>query len=257
MGQLTDRAEIRRRLERERPWTVYALGDLAPGYREHSEWYAAAGHPDALALIYRAGEWPILFTLGDAVGVRAVLSELPPELRLSLSLRPEHLPAVEDRWRVRHTNAMWRMLLNPNTPTALPTTPVTPITPDDEPALQMLFQDGQATGENPDYFFPSMLADGTYFGIREGDQWIAAAGTHLVAPSEGAATIGNVYVRRDRRGSGLAHGVVGAVVAELHRREIKTIALNVRQSNAAAIRVYERLGFRCYCPFLEGLAELR
>jgi hypothetical protein len=32
------------------------------------------------------------------------------------------------------------------------------------------------------------------------------------------------------------------------------VALNVNQENAAAIRVYRRLGFAFYCDFKEGLA---
>jgi ribosomal protein S18 acetylase RimI-like enzyme len=257
MGQLRDRDEIRRRLEQDRAWAVYALGDLAPGYREHSEWYAAEHHPDALALVYRAGEWPILFTLGEPHALPAVLAGLPPEPRLSLSIRPEHLSAVEDRWAIRHTNTMWRMLLDSSAPEVAPAHPVMPVRPEDEPALLELFQNGRATGEEPDYFLPEMLAGETYFAVSEGARWVAAAGTHLIAVEEGVATIGNVYVHRDRRGLGLARSVVGAVIRELRRRQIATIALNVRQSNPAALRVYERLGFRTYCPFLEGLAELR
>jgi len=257
MGRLRDRDEIRRRLERDRPWSVYALGDLAPGYWEHSEWYAADGHPDALALIYRAGDLPILFTLGEPDAIAFVLQELPPEPRVSLSIRVEHLPAIEDRWRVLYTNAMWRMLLDPTAPTPIPAHPVMPVRPQDEPALRELFQDGRASGEEPDFFLPEMLTDGAYFAVSEAGRLLAAAGTHLIAPGEGIATLGNVYVRRDRRGSGLARNVVGAVVVELRRREITTLALNVRQTNAAALRVYARLGFRAYCPFLEGLAELR
>jgi ribosomal protein S18 acetylase RimI-like enzyme len=47
-----------------------------------------------------------------------------------------------------------------------------------------------------------------------------------------------------------------AVVADLlARRELQVIALNVRQDNAAAISVYERLGFERYCAFFEGRAS--
>lgn len=257
MPRIEDEAEIRRRLERERPWAVYALGDLAPGYREQSEWFVSEQDPEALALIYRAGEWPILFTLGEAGAVRRVLHELPPEPRVSLSIRPEHLPAVRDRWQVLHTNAMWRMVLDPAAPDPRPEARVEPILPGEADRLREMFLDGRDTGEEPDFFFPGMLADGTYYGIRDGDQWLAAAGTHLIAETEGVATIGNVYVRRDRRGAGLASAVVGAVVTELRRRGISTLALNVRQANRAALRVYERLGFRCYCEFTEGSAALK
>jgi RimJ/RimL family protein N-acetyltransferase len=38
------------------------------------------------------------------------------------------------------------------------------------------------------------------------------------------------------------------------RMGLHTIALNVNQRNAAAIRVYERLGFARHCAFYEGIA---
>jgi predicted GNAT family acetyltransferase len=83
---------------------------------------------------------------------------------------------------------------------------------------------------------------------------VAAAGTHLAVPEEGVAAVGNVYTRRDRRGRGLAGRLTGAVVEALGRMNIPVVALNVSRQNAAAIRVYERLGFAIHCEFVEGPA---
>jgi hypothetical protein len=44
---LTDRAEIRSPLERDRIWAAYALGDLDDGMFEQCEWYAAGASRDA------------------------------------------------------------------------------------------------------------------------------------------------------------------------------------------------------------------
>ena len=115
--------------------------------------------------------------------------------------------------------------------------------------------DGETTGESPDFFYDSMVASGVFFGVYEGPDLIAAAGTHLFAPDEHAAAIGNVYTRRDRRGRGLSRSVTKAV---LHRlRHLKTVGLNVREDNAAAIHVYESLGFVKHCDFKEALASPR
>jgi predicted GNAT family acetyltransferase len=51
--------------------------------------------------------------------------------------------------------------------------------------------------------------------------------------------------------------LTGAVAAELVGRGVRTVALNVNQGNATAIRVYERLGFVRYCAFVEGVAVRR
>jgi ribosomal protein S18 acetylase RimI-like enzyme len=74
----------------------------------------------------------------------------------------------------------------------------------------------------------------------------------VLSREEGAAAIGNVYTRRDRRGLGHGRAVTAAVLGALGG--IRTVVLNVRADNPAAIRVYEALGFRRHCRFHEALA---
>jgi predicted GNAT family acetyltransferase len=66
-----------------------------------------------------------------------------------------------------------------------------------------------------------------------------------------------VVTHPDYRGRQYATLVTGAVCAELIRRGITTVFLNVRKDNAPAIRVYEKLGFVRYGPFYEGVIERR
>ena len=252
MPRITHPAEIRALLEIDRPWAVYALGDLAPGFFEHSEWFRAPNAP-ALILLYRAFATPVLFALGKPESVRGLLDEIGGEREMYLSIRPEILPLVKARYEVRHETAMWRMVLDPVN-LAAPMQDAVRLGPADLAALQQLYADGQSTGEVPDFFYPSMIEQGVFFGIWEDKALVAAAGTHLVAPLESVGAIGNVYTRRDRRGRGLALRVTCAVAAELLRLGLRTVALNVNQRNAAAIRVYERLGFARYCAFYEGVA---
>jgi predicted GNAT family acetyltransferase len=152
---------------------------------------------------------------------------------------------------------MWRMLLDPAAFGAAAVTGAVRLTMADLPALQQLYADGEASGEAPDFFSPEMLNQGVFFGVREGEALVAAAGTHLYTPAERIGTVGNVYTRRDRRGRGLASQVTQCVTAELLRLRLQTIVLNVAQPNAAAIQVYERLGFRRYTAFYEGRARGR
>jgi len=43
--RLTDKSEIRRRLNTDREWSLFALADLDDGMFEHCDWWAL---PDAL-----------------------------------------------------------------------------------------------------------------------------------------------------------------------------------------------------------------
>ena len=253
MPRLTDRAVIRRVLETDRAWALYALGDLAPGFFEHSEWFCASGAP-ALALLYRAFETPVLFTLGEASLLGAVLDEIGETREMFLSIRPGVLPLVKDRYRVQNETAMWRMILDMPNHRSVNTREVERLGPADLDDVEQLYGDGRPAGDAPDFFYASMLGQGVFCGIRDKGVLIAVAGTHLVSPQESVAAVGNVYTRRDRRARGLAAHATSAVTSELLRLGLRTIGLNVNQQNLAAIRVYERLGYRKYCEFYEGMA---
>jgi len=257
MPELRDRAAIRAILERDRAWAVYALGDLAPGFFEHCRWLRPESGAPALALLYRAFKIPVLFTLGAPEALAALLEEISGEPVLYLHVRPEILPVLAARYGFPMRKQMWRMVLEPSAFHPVPSAGAVRLTAADLDALRRLYADGDATGEAPDFFSPSMLEQGVFQGIREGEDLIAVAGTHLVAPEVGVGAVGCVYTRRDRRGRGLATRVTSVVVSELLRLGIPTVALNVEQRNETAVRVYERLGFFRYCPYTEGLASRR
>ncbi len=69
---------------------------------------------------------------------------------------------------------------------------------------------------------------------------VAMGGTHLRVP--GAAEIGNVATRTTHRRRGLARQVVAALV-RAHAMQGARVFLMVFQTNRAAVRLYESLGF--------------
>jgi ribosomal protein S18 acetylase RimI-like enzyme len=125
---------------------------------------------------------------------------------------------------------------------------------DDVGAITSLYADGHRRSEAPYCFDPSMVEQGIFRGVWEDEELVAVAGTHLVVPSEGACAVGNAYARHDQRGRGFGARVTSAVASAALARGIPTVVLNVDQRNASAIRVYEGLGFRLHCDFVEGPA---
>jgi ribosomal protein S18 acetylase RimI-like enzyme len=243
MPRLTDKNVIRTRLRRDPAWSVYALGDLAPAMFPKTWWFA----PD-LTLVVRDYGTTILFAMGPGSVGEALECVTGP---VHLQVQRDALDEVARHAAVSSPRLMWRMTWTGDR-LASSAAVTTRLGANDVPALQALYADGESSGESPDFFFPSMVADGVFHGIYEGTVLVAVAGTHLLAREEGVAAIGNVYTRHDRRGRGLGRLVTNAVLGELSG--VETIGLNVRADNDAALHLYESLGFARYCQFYEALA---
>lgn len=82
---------------------------------------------------------------------------------------------------------------------------------------------------------------GTYTGIHKGNMLVAMAGERLHLP--GATEISAVCTHPDFQGKGYAKLLVMAMINRILRRGDRPF-LHARTDNAAAIRVYEKLGFK-------------
>lgn len=260
--QLGDKAEIQAYLETDRDYAAYALGDLDAGFFEQSTWRVAddGGAVCALALVYTGFDPPVLFLMGAGDGVAALLSDPVRTERFFVTAQPGHLAVLERFYRWEHLDYMWRMVLRPKG-LAKPFGSCRRLDENDIERLRTLY----ALGGGGDAFSPSQVTQGVFYGVeqarpeqsRRDGQLISVAGTHLVSQAYSVGAIGNVMTHPDCRGRGHATLATQAVCSELIERDIHTIALNVRQDNVPAVRVYEKLGFMRYCPFYEGVIERR
>jgi ribosomal protein S18 acetylase RimI-like enzyme len=256
MTRCEDFPRIRARLLRDPGWALYALGDLAPEFAQHAEWHVRADDADAVVLVYRGFSPPVLFAAGAPGAVAGILDDWGGTGEVYLHVRPEVVRAAGSRLRSNRLRSMWRMVADVRSFKPAPAgAELSRLCGRDLVALERLYDDGSDGGERPGFFAPSMLETGVYYGIYRDGDLVAAAGTHLIAPGEGVAAIGNVYTRRDCRGHGLGRMVTGAVASDLLTR-IRLVGLNVDQSNGSAIRVYDALGFAIHCPYGEGKATL-
>jgi ribosomal protein S18 acetylase RimI-like enzyme len=80
---------------------------------------------------------------------------------------------------------------------------------------------------------------------------IAAAGTHVTAPAQGIAAVGNVYTAPTWRDRGWATACLEALCRHHVDQGYRHIVLNVDEQNAPALAVYRRLGFRLHCTYAE------
>jgi len=239
-------------LNLDRAWCLYALGDLAPEELNHCEWRFTSDDPPAVTLFYRPFDPPVFFAIGSALGVARLLdgAALPPSLYLHI--RPEILNLVSERYQRVTTKMMQRMILRE--PALADFTGVETIAADDLKELVELYDSRDGQEKEGTFFSPVQVVNGVYFGIRNHGRLVAAAGTHLINRSESVAAIGNVFCLPGYRGKGLGVRVTSAVVNALIKEGIRTIGLNVAPESPAT-RLYQRLGFRKACSYVEGPAS--
>jgi GNAT superfamily N-acetyltransferase len=232
---------------------LYLLGDLEPEFFARGAWWCGE---NAVTLIYRGFDPPILAAAGGDADVGLLLDEMPRPAQLYLHVQPHIATLVRRHYRIPEQRIMLRMALAENDFRPVASGGARRLAAADASALLRLYGDGNVAGESPGFFAPEMIEQGVYYGIDQNDALVAVAGTHLVSDAESVAAIGNVYTRRDCRGRALGALTTTAVASELFRRGVRTVALSVNERNAGAIRVYERLGFRFHCRFVEGVAIL-
>ena len=105
------------------------------------------------------------------------------------------------------------------------------------------------------WFDPRMLETGQYFGVRKDDRLVSAAGVHVYSQEYKVASLGNVVTHHDYRSTGLAKSTTARLCQSL-TKNVDHIGLNVTSENAAAMSLYEKLGFKIIAPYDECMVAM-
>jgi predicted GNAT family acetyltransferase len=262
--QTSDRDEIAAFLNRDRLYAGYALCDLEDEYFGSCQWFLTAdaqGEPRGLAMEFGRLDPVVLFVMGEPEAVRATLENDLTPAYIQITAQPEHLPALEHRYRVRHVRAMLRMTVRKaDFQPAKEQERAERLTERDLPELNRIYRMAAASA-----FAAYQLESGIFYGIKVNGRLVATAGTHVFSPSQRIVAVGNVFTHPHFRGRGFAQAVTGAVTAEALRGfgpdepgQPEAIAiLNVRADNAPAIRAYQKIGYADACRFVEAHGSRR
>ncbi len=262
--QTSDKNAITAFLNRDRLYAGYALCDLEDEYFGSCQWFLATdaqGEARGLAMVFGRLDPVVLFLMGEPEAVRAPLEhDLTPAF-IQITARPEHLPALEPRYRLRHVREMLRMTVRKSTfQPARDQERAERLTTRDLSELNRIYRMASASA-----FAAYQLESGIFYGVKVNGRLVATAGTHVISPTQRIVAVGNVFTHPHFRGRGYAQAVTGAVTAEALRgfgpdmpgQPEAMAILNVRADNAPAIRAYTKLGYSDACHFIEANGSRR
>ena len=233
--------------------SAYMLGDLDPAYAHGCTWFALDEEPlKSVLLLYSALSAPTLLSEGNLEDLEAIIigawEQIPR--RVYFQMPEAHSEVMSAFFRVSKARDMLRMGLSKSEdPPCKRSENVVALSHLDTGDIMALYQ------HYPDNFFePSLLNTGMYFGIRVNSVLVSVAGIHQLSETKGIAAVGNIVTHPEHRGLGYATVCVSHLVSELLER-VDDIALNVAASNESAIRCYESVGFKNKYRFKEGWAQ--
>ncbi len=246
--KVEDKGDIYRFLRQDRLYAAYAIGDLEPSLFGQSEWYAAlrSGRMSALCLRFTGLRPHPIFTMGTTGDLVPILDRFMKPERAYFASRPEHLSALKRFYSLPSVEEMFRMALDPDDFVPMDGS-VVRLGPRHVYQLRELYRWGGDVA-----FAPYQIEQGIFYGVEKDGKLVATAGTHLVSRTYGLGIVGNVFTHPDHRRHGYAALCTSAVVEELLSQSLDVV-LNVGQHNEPAVKIYQRLGFHVYCPFIEAL----
>lgn len=282
--EIVSRSELDAFFKRDNPYRhLYEIGDLDDMFYSHSRYFGVkdvSGVLQCVALFYSSGgkSEPVLIVhtddscAGTGYGnelLYAMMSDstlLPNRFHshLSTALIPmlKNMYAPSDQ--LKHFRMKFCCESNMQTIESIDTSTAVNLTPAQVDEVECFFADSYPGN----WFDPRMLHSKQMFGVydaenSEGRVLVAVAGIHVYSKEYNVATLGNIAVRPNYRGRGLARIVIAALLKNmLHGSEhvsceVEYIGLNVEASNIAAIKCYQKLGFEMVSEFCEVMWDRR
>jgi len=259
----TDKNRLLKHFAHDPVLFAYHIGDLDDFYFPDCLWpavFGPRGGIDDVVLTYFGCDSPSLLAFGLNDGFDDLLREYLPiaPKKFFCHFQQQHGAIFREFARENPLGTHVKMKLDEaafqrvNKPAGIRDDAVIRLDTGHERALRRFY----AAAYPKSYFVPRMLQTSKYFGYVHSDSLLAVAGVHVVSDQQRIAVLGNIATHPDSRGRGLATLVTCQLVKELVD-EGKTVCLNVKADNSAAIACYTKLGFLAVHQYEEALFELK
>jgi len=254
----TDKQRLKRHFEKDKVLFSYHLGDLDEFYYPHCQFAVDYGDKSKIEdsiLVYTGGEVPAVLAFGFTDLFDDLLKQMLPllpnkffchfkEKQRSIflttyketNLGTHHKMKLESFQKVSNNNNFDIRRLD-STHFSL---------------LKKLYSIAYPNN----YFIERMLESGKYYGCFDNDKIVSVSGVHVDSLEYKISVLGNITTDKEYRGKGISTIVTSRLLENLIADD-KTVCLNVKADNHAAITSYTKLGFVKVHEYEEALFELK
>ena len=231
---------------------IYSIGDLDDFLWQKTVWYALENGSEIQAIVLLYAELPraTLHAMCEQKDfmtelLRSIFNILPRRFHAHLS--PGVVEVFKENCKIDSYAEYYRMALNRESlPYNVDCSQVVRLTQNDLDEILRLYEEAYPGN----WFNPTMLETGEYFGIRMDNRLVSVAGVHVCSAKYKVAALGNIATHPDYRGNGFGKSVMARLCQSLSEN-VDHIGLNVKADNAIAISLYEQLGFEIAYSYYE------
>jgi RimJ/RimL family protein N-acetyltransferase len=251
--QVQNKSVLREVLGREPVSSAYLLGDLDEPFFGQCRWFVGfyRSMPLAVVVVFEGLSVHAVLTYGAPDMVEGVLKRFADVLpKVCYAKFPlEHKQVFLRHYGNVSVETMWNMGLSQDKFTPLKSELDIRRLTSRDPLESIL----KVYDHYPDHFFePCQLETGVYFGLFFEEQLMSISGTHVYAPREGIAVLGNIVTHKEYRNRGYSHVCTAKLLKYLFEHGCGVISLQVGAENLTAIACYRHLGFKYYSTVLQA-----
>lgn len=236
---------------------LYQIGDLDDFFWDYTDWYALSEGDklNQIILIYTGTELPVMIALCDnepdemKLLLDKIKSDLPKKFYSHLS---EGLAEVLEKTYsyTRHGTYLKMSLRKENLNCIQENNNIKRLIVSDLDLAKNFYSESYSDN----WFDKRMLETGKYFGYFAEGEIMGISGIHVYSSLYKVAVLGNITTHPTHRGKSICTKLTSVLCKDLFKT-VDKIGLNVHSENKAAIRSYEKVGFKITGKYEEYMFE--
>ncbi len=249
--QVKDRKIISDFLSLDRVWASEALLSMSDEYWNLASWYAYKdGSNTGLGLMFKGLSPTPVFLIGEPHCIAHIVRQVIKFDKIFVESPLNCVGVLKEYFNFHSALIMNKMQLEHFRHSSYTIHPaVRRLTPQDFTMARELYLRNTEYGN----FDMDQFNNGIYFGVQEGADLVAMAGTTVLCSDYRSATIGNVITDVNYRNRGYATSELILLCKEILEEAYDCVCIKANRGNIPSVSLYRRLGFVKKCEYFEGI----